>query len=214
MNKAGCGLVLGIFALLIGLIAFGAMFGKNGASSIPAFLICAGTVTWVILAYRRDKKARASFLARNEQILTRIENLPKLPVINSNGLALGNGELYYLQTRAVGFAPSMRYVQQGGFGGVSVPISDLGFSVTLGRYRGKMTPVTELQSVGLGTLYLTNARIVFVASHQTVVIELANIVSIDPLEDGVTVRSANAPAWTFQTGNVEAAAIMYRLVHS
>ena len=177
------------------------------------FLACAGIVTWVVLAYRRDKAARVQFLAKNEQILNRIEKLPSLPAVRANGLALGQGEICYFQRQAIGLVPTTRFEQRGGFGGVSVPISDLGFSVTLGKFHGKMTPLTEMQSVGLGTLYVTDIRIVFVGNHQTVVINARDIVSIDPLEDGVTVRSANAPAWTFQTGNVEAAAVIYRAIH-
>ena len=210
MNRAGCGALIGVAAVLTGLVAFANMFNKNGGGAAMTFFICAGIVVWIVLAFRRDKAARAKFLADNAAILDNIQKLPQLPVVTPNGLALNAGEICYHQVQAIALTPRTTYVQKGGFGGVSVPISGLGMAVTVGQYKGKMTPVTETQSLGLGTLYITNARIVFIATHQTIVLYLGDVVNIEMFEDGFQVRSANAPLWSFQTGNVRAAALAYR----
>jgi hypothetical protein len=78
-------------------------------------------------------------------------------------------------------------VWHGNYGGTSIRVAK-GLSFGVGQSRGVSESHDEMRSVDVGTLLLTNERLVFIGSQRTSSIALEKVIDIEALSDGPVVH--------------------------
>lgn len=113
-----------------------------------------------------------------------------LPVMNTNKLILGKGEVCHFSERAIRVTEKKSRHYEGGSQGVSIRIAK-GVTYRTGRHRG--TPVDEITYVKTkGLLYITNKRIVFVSDEQAFEKKYKSLTACIPYTNAIKLQFGNA----------------------
>jgi hypothetical protein len=87
----------------------------------------------------------------------------------------------------------------GGYAGPTVRVAK-GVSFRVGGFAAKGESHEELRSIDQGTLILTNKRLVFSGTKRTIDTNLAKILSVESLKDGIALRTSGKTKTQYFTG--------------
>lgn len=160
----------------------------------------------------RDGASRKAYVDQQRAMALQQALLNPLSPILSTGLVTKPGETCYWRSDATMLTMHHHREYEGGYGGTSIRVMK-GVSIRSGSSRGTSVDHPSLDSDGLGTLYLTTQRFVFVGQMTTMEIELAHVASVIGLHDGVRINVLNKPPVLFETGDSRLHLIYVRMVN-
>jgi len=171
-------------------------------------IICG--VVYVGSAVNKANKIRKAEAERQRRAQLREFLLRPMQPMIAPAIMLKNGEACYGQW-AANICTMHKYTQYvGGSSGVSFRVAR-GVYIRSSAFRGRPISTQQMQSDGSGTLYITNKRLLFIASAKTVEIPFGKIASTEPYTDGMRVDIANKPPVIFATGNGWLALYFHRI---
>jgi ribosomal protein L40E len=87
----------------------------------------------------------------------------------------------------------------GGYGGPTFRVAK-GVNFRLGGVAARSESHEELRNIDMGTLVLTNKRLIFIGSKRTTNIDLTKIIAIEPYKDGIGSQRENKQKTEYYTG--------------
>lgn len=110
---------------------------------------------------------------------------------NSSDILLKKGEIVNLVLKNVNFLEprAVRYTKGGG-SGASIRVAK-GVTIKTGGGKSKSESVDEIKKIDIGTLTITNKRIIFSGNIKTISIDLNKLVNLTPYKDGIATRRSN-----------------------
>ncbi len=185
-----CGLFFGVIGGLIFLISEGAKASRKQKAERAVAAQAAELAA--------AQAAESAEKLRREQLRGFL--LQPLRPVNTPALVLKKDELCYGQWPAEAYAMHKMTRYAGGSSGVSVRVAR-GVYLRNSGFRGAPISTQAMASIGRGTVYLTNTRVLFVGDSTTIEMPFTKIASTEPYSDGMRFNIANKSPIVLATGN-------------